>query len=134
MALDQTAAMNARRFPPPWSVEEQETCFASRILLRCGDDSDFQRLLSCVRAGLRVVLNNLSEQVSECLQHAMDCALQAAVQTDPKIIGSLELFGVLAFMVMLYFLLPIYDHGHKRRPDVLGAEIAATLPPPDVSA
>jgi hypothetical protein len=59
--------------------------------------------------GLRVVLNNLSEQIRECLEHAVDCARQAAAQTDPKIIGSFELFGILAFMVMLYFLLPIYD-------------------------
>jgi hypothetical protein len=53
----------------------------------------------------------------DLIQHAVDCVRQAAVQTDPKIIGSLELFGVLAFMVMLYFLLPIYDRGHKGRPD-----------------
>jgi len=29
VALDQTA-MNARRFPPPWTVEEQEACFVMR--------------------------------------------------------------------------------------------------------
>jgi len=63
------------------------------------------------------MLNNLSEQVHECLQHAVDCARQAAPQTDPKIIGAFELFGFLAFMVILYFLLPRYDRGHKGRPD-----------------
>jgi hypothetical protein len=31
------------------------------------------------------VLNNLSEEVSECLQHAEHCARQAAAQTDPKL-------------------------------------------------
>jgi hypothetical protein len=31
------------------------------------------------------VLNNLSEQVRECLQHAEDCARQAAAQTCPKV-------------------------------------------------
>jgi hypothetical protein len=31
------------------------------------------------------VLNSRSEQVRECLQHADDCARQAAVHTDPKI-------------------------------------------------
>jgi len=31
------------------------------------------------------VLNNLSEQVRECLQHAEDCARQAAAQTCPKL-------------------------------------------------
>jgi hypothetical protein len=30
VALDQTA-MNARRFPPPWSVEELEACFVVRV-------------------------------------------------------------------------------------------------------
>ena len=31
------------------------------------------------------MLNNLSEQVRDCLQHAQDCARQAAAQTDPKL-------------------------------------------------
>jgi hypothetical protein len=31
------------------------------------------------------VLNNLSEQVRECLQHAEDCARQAAAQACPKL-------------------------------------------------
>jgi hypothetical protein len=31
------------------------------------------------------VLNNLSEQVRECLQHADDCARQAAAQTCAKL-------------------------------------------------
>jgi hypothetical protein len=31
------------------------------------------------------VLNDLSEQVRECLEHADDCARKAAAQTDPKI-------------------------------------------------
>jgi len=29
------------------------------------------------------VLNNLSEQIRDCLQHAEDCARKAAAQTDP---------------------------------------------------
>jgi hypothetical protein len=29
------------------------------------------------------VLNNLSEQIRECLQHAEDCARKGAAQTDP---------------------------------------------------
>jgi hypothetical protein len=33
----------------------------------------------------RVVLNNLSAQVRECLRHAQDCARKAAAQTDPKL-------------------------------------------------
>ena len=49
----------------------------------------------------RVVLNNFSEEIRECLQHAVDCALQAAAQSDPKIIGALKIFGFLAFMVVL---------------------------------
>jgi hypothetical protein len=69
------------------------------------------------RSGLGVVLNNFSEQVRQCLQHAVDYALQAAAQTDPKIIGSLELFGFVAFIVMLYFLLATYHGGQKGRPD-----------------
>jgi hypothetical protein len=47
------------------------------------------------------VLNNFSEEIRECLQHAVDCALQAAAQSDPKIIGALKIFGFLAFMVVL---------------------------------
>jgi hypothetical protein len=31
------------------------------------------------------VLDNLSEQIRECLQHAENCARQAAAQTDPKL-------------------------------------------------
>ena len=31
-----------------------------------------------MRAGGRVVLNNLSEQIRECLQHAEECAREAA--------------------------------------------------------
>jgi hypothetical protein len=29
--------------------------------------------------------NNLSGNIRECLQHAEDCALKAAAQTDPKV-------------------------------------------------
>ena len=31
------------------------------------------------------MLNNLSEQVRDCLKHAEDCARQAAAQTDPRL-------------------------------------------------
>ena len=31
------------------------------------------------------MLNNLSEQIRECLQHAEDCGQQAAAQSDPKL-------------------------------------------------
>ena len=31
------------------------------------------------------MLNNLNEEVSECLQHAENCARQAATETDPKL-------------------------------------------------
>jgi hypothetical protein len=31
------------------------------------------------------VLNNLSGDIRECLQHAEDCARKAATQTDPKV-------------------------------------------------
>ena len=31
------------------------------------------------------MLNNVSEQIRECLQHAEDCARQAAAQTDQKL-------------------------------------------------
>jgi hypothetical protein len=31
------------------------------------------------------MLNNLSEQIRECLQHAEDCARQAAAQTCPTL-------------------------------------------------
>jgi len=36
-----------------------------------------------MRAVGRVVLNKLSEQIRECLQHAVDCARKAADQSDP---------------------------------------------------
>ena len=35
------------------------------------------------------MLNNLSEQIRDCLQHAEDCAIKAAAQTD---LGLLEDF------------------------------------------
>ena len=31
------------------------------------------------------MLNNLSEQIRECLQHAEDCARKAAAQSDPNL-------------------------------------------------
>ncbi len=31
------------------------------------------------------MLNNLSGDIRDCLQHAEDCALKAAAQTDPKL-------------------------------------------------
>ena len=31
------------------------------------------------------MLNNLSEQIRECLRHAEDCAGSAAAQTDPQL-------------------------------------------------
>ncbi len=33
------------------------------------------------------MLNNQSEQIRECLQHAEYCARKAAAQTDPKLKG-----------------------------------------------
>src|SRR6516164_4992278 len=38
-----------------------------------------------MRADGRVVLNNLTEQIRECLQHAEHCARQAAAQTNSKL-------------------------------------------------
>jgi len=38
-----------------------------------------------MRAVGRVVLNNLSEQIRECLPHAEDCLRKAAAQTDPNL-------------------------------------------------
>jgi hypothetical protein len=35
--------------------------------------------------GGRVVLNNVSEEIRECLQHAEDCARKAAAQSCPKL-------------------------------------------------
>ncbi len=31
------------------------------------------------------MLNNLSEQIRECLRHAEDCARKAAAENDPKL-------------------------------------------------
>jgi predicted AAA+ superfamily ATPase len=31
------------------------------------------------------MLNNLSDQIRECLRHAEDCARQAAAQSDPNL-------------------------------------------------
>jgi hypothetical protein len=72
--------VTARRFPPPWLVEKEVAycCVAATILTskKLNNSAIFDNsLLSCVwRAGLRVVLNNLSEEVRESLQHAVDCA------------------------------------------------------------
>ena len=46
-------------------------CIAATILLSKAPGNR-------VRAGGRVVLNNLSEQIRECLQHAEECAREAA--------------------------------------------------------
>jgi len=35
--------------------------------------------------GTHAMLNNLSGQIRECLQHAEDCARQAAAQSCPKL-------------------------------------------------
>jgi hypothetical protein len=37
------------------------------------------------RAGGRVVLNNVSEQIRECYRRTEDCARKAAAQTDPTL-------------------------------------------------
>ena len=68
-------------------------------LLRRSGDSYFQKAerrrniqlrpieppLTC---GLCVVLNNLSEQVRECLLHAENCARQAATEINPELKAS----------------------------------------------
>jgi hypothetical protein len=64
-------------------------------LLHCGDDFAFQNPHNGTRIASRPVerregggvLNNLSEQIRECLQHAEECARKAAVQTDPAVRG-----------------------------------------------
>jgi hypothetical protein len=38
-----------------------------------------------VRAGGRVVLNNLSEQIRDCLKHAEECAHSANAQISPAL-------------------------------------------------
>lgn len=38
---------------------------------------------ACKAKGERVMLNNLSEQIRDCLLHAEDCAQKAAAQKDP---------------------------------------------------
>ena len=38
-----------------------------------------------MRAGGRVMLSNLSEQIRDCLQHAEECARKAAAQTNPAL-------------------------------------------------
>jgi len=49
------------------------------------------------------VLNNLSEQIRECLQHAEDCARKAAAQTDLKIRQDfLDLEGRWLFLARSY--------------------------------
>jgi hypothetical protein len=37
LARDQAAAINGRRFPPSWTVEEQEACFVMRGALDRGE-------------------------------------------------------------------------------------------------
>jgi hypothetical protein len=32
VAINPTAAMNGRRFPPPWSIEELDACFVETAL------------------------------------------------------------------------------------------------------
>jgi hypothetical protein len=68
---------------------------ATPCLLHRGDDFAFQsphngtmiasRPIEPHAGWCRVVLNNLSEQIRECLQHAENCARKAAAQTDPKL-------------------------------------------------
>jgi hypothetical protein len=63
-------------------------------LLQRGDDFAFQTAHDGTRiasrpvepheGGGRVVLNNLSEEIRECYQHAEDCARKAAAQSCPK--------------------------------------------------
>lgn len=47
-----------------------------------GADGRWERLLETPKE--HALLNNLSEQVRECLQHAEDCARQAATQSDGR--------------------------------------------------
>src|SRR5215469_9138967 len=72
---------NDYRFPP--------------FLLHRGDDFAFKsphsgtgfasRPVEPHEGSCRVVLNNLSEQIRECLQHAEDCARKAAAQSCPNL-------------------------------------------------
>jgi hypothetical protein len=76
-----------RRFPPPWSVEGIRGT-TPRNLLRCSTIGFFK--FSGIAQNLsnspvepdaiegRVVLDNVSKQIRECLEHAEECAQQAA--------------------------------------------------------
>jgi hypothetical protein len=63
-------------------------CIAATILLSKVPTMPQVRVTACksrMRADGRVVLNNLSEQIRECLQHAENCARKAAAQSCPKL-------------------------------------------------
>jgi len=67
------------------------------------------------------VLNNLSEQICECMQHAEDCARKAAAQTDPKLREDfLELERRWLFLARSYeFRLGDFSDEAKRNTDQL---------------
>ena len=71
----------------------------------------------------RAVLNSISEQIREYLQHAEECACKAAAQTDPKIkSGFLDLerrWLVLARSYDFTERLTDFSHEGKRNADKL---------------
>jgi hypothetical protein len=71
------------RFGEPVTASRRRFCLPKSLIMAQG----LPHGLEPRERGGRVVLNNLNEQIRECLQHAEDCALKAAAQTDPKLVS-----------------------------------------------
>jgi hypothetical protein len=76
------AARSPRRFPPPWSVEgirgHDAEEFAALHDDRLFKFSGIVQNLQPDAIEDRVVLDNVSKQIRECLEHAEGCAREAA--------------------------------------------------------
>ena len=81
--------MPDRNLPPPWSSEEHSAYFVVRdnnglavAYVYYDNKPRYQSAAKALRpiaphgGGGRVVLNNLSEHIRECLRHAEHCARQ----------------------------------------------------------
>jgi hypothetical protein len=79
------------------------------------------------------MLNNLSKQIRECLDHAEDCARKAAAQTDPKLkedfLDMERRWLVLAKSYGFSERLGDFTDEAKRQANKLGGQCSASITP-----
>jgi hypothetical protein len=82
--MTNASSPNPHNYQPDWAF----CCIAGMFLVfetaTVGSICFVYHRVSDVAWEVRLMLNNLSEQIRECLRHAEDCAQKAAAHTDPQ--------------------------------------------------